>query len=121
MAWAPLKCRSLSPYPPSSQKNLFLAQGKSHLITSDVKPFYVFVQRHDLVDHGFDQSQRLLLVRVEGVGKHLHLPEMSELLVLQHKLQEKGELREQEQNEGDSSVLLCHRALLTVVLLKPEF
>jgi len=97
------------PLPSLLTKKIFLGQEKSHLVTSDVKPCYVFMQCHDLVNHGFDQCPRLLLVWVEGVGKHLHLPEMSKLLVLQHELQEKGELGEQPPTEGDSSVLLCHQ------------
>lgn len=109
VAWAPLNAEASALTFVPHTKTIFQAQGKSHLITSNVKPLYILVQRHDLVDHGFDQRPRLLLVWVEGVGKHLHLPEMGELLVLQHELQEKGELREHEQNEGDSSVLLCHQ------------
>lgn len=45
------------PLPSFLTKKIFLAQEKSHLITSDVKPFYIFMQCHDLVNHGFDQCQ----------------------------------------------------------------
>lgn len=86
------------------RKETFPAQEKSHLITADVKPLQVLVQVHDLVNHGFDQCQGLLLVRVQGVGQRLHLPQMSKLPVLQHKLQGKGELRAAA-TPGDSSVV----------------
>lgn len=44
------------------------------------------MQGHDLVDHGSDQCQGLLLVGVQGVGEWRHFPEVGQGLVLQHKL-----------------------------------
>lgn len=45
------------------------------------------VQLHDLADHGSHQGQGLGLMRVQGVREKCHFSEVSESLVLQHKLQ----------------------------------
>lgn len=78
------------------------------------------MQGHDLVNHGFDQCQRLLLVRVQGVGQLLHLPEMGKLPVLQHKLQGKGELGDSRNTRGQQRPPVTE-ALRAGVLLNPGF
>lgn len=102
MARAPLKRRSLNPC--HRDKNL-QAPEKSHLIASYVEPLQVFMQRHDMIDHGFDQHPRLLLVRVESVGKHPHLAQMGELLVLQHELRQKTKVKAASAGSGVPTTL----------------
>lgn len=70
-----------------------------------MEPLQVFVQRHDVIDHGFDQRPRLLLVGVESVGKHPHLTEMGKLLVLQHELQQKTEVKAASAGSGVPATL----------------
>lgn len=60
---------------------------RTHLIAADVEPPGARVQLHDLADHGSHQSQGLRLVGVQGVREKRHFSEVSESLVLQHKLQ----------------------------------
>lgn len=63
------------------------------------------MQRHDMIDHGFDQHPRLLLVRVESVGKHPHLAQMGELLVLQHELRQKTKVKAASAGSGVPTTL----------------
>lgn len=58
----------------------------THLVTAYVEPPGARVQLHHLVDHGSNQRQGLCLVGVQGVGEQRHFSEVSESLVLQHKL-----------------------------------
>lgn len=59
---------------------------RTHLVAADVEPPGARVQLHDLADHGSHQSQGLRLMGVQGVREERHFSEVSESLVLQHKL-----------------------------------
>lgn len=52
-----------------------------------MEPPRAWVQLHDLADHGSHQRQGLRLMGVQGVREKCHFSEVSESLVLQHKLQ----------------------------------
>lgn len=60
---------------------------RTHLVAADMEPPGARVQLHDLADHGSHQRQGLGLMRVQGVREKCHFSEVSESLVLQHKLQ----------------------------------
>lgn len=90
----------------------------THLVTSDMEPPGTRMQLHDLVYHGSDQCQGLRLVGVQGVGEKCHFSEVSESLMLQHKLQ-RDDMRElSDTGERSSCQAPCSRGLLR---RKPAF
>lgn len=80
-------CRGLGGTHRAGEAQGWTERRRTHLVAADMEPAGAGVQLHDLADHGSHQRQGLRLVGVQGVREKCHFSEVSESLVLQHKLQ----------------------------------